>query len=56
MKKEILCSISATLNTLGVISVHGRDNVRGMNNVFEILEGLAKYVSQLPDDEEIASE
>ena len=56
MKQEILGSVSAALNTLGGVSVHGRENVHRMSDVFKILEGLAGYVSQLPDEVEEESE
>lgn len=52
MKKELLSSVSAALNTLGGISVYGRDNIHRMSDVFKILEGLAGYVSRLPDEVE----
>ena len=52
MKKELLSSISTALNTLGGVNVYGRDNIHRMSDVFKILEGIAQYVSRLPDEVE----
>ena len=56
MKKEVLSNLNAVLNTLGGVYVRGSDNVHRMSDAFKILEGLAGYVSQLPNEVEEESE
>lgn len=52
MKRELLNSISVAIDRMENISVCGRNNVYCVADTFQILEGMSKYISQLPDEAE----
>lgn len=51
MKKELMGSLNVLNNALEGIEVKGRSNVLRMRDAFIVLDGICKYVNDLPDGE-----
>ena len=52
MKQELSNSLLIAIDKMENISVCGRSNIYHMADVFQILDGMSRYVSRLPDEVE----
>lgn len=52
MKKEFIDSLNVLSNVLSGVTISGRDNIFRMRDAFFVLDGMVKYVTNLPDETE----
>ena len=54
MKQELFNSLNVLWDSLSGVHVSGKENIYRMRDAFVILDGMLKYVSNLPEEEQVS--